>query len=313
MSVGLVPGVEFEVPRARARRVTKQSAVLYRRARAGLPRRATQHSRRRPAAAGALRCYGGARDGYLMNSISEYFGSGHRSSATSFSSRSATSRTSSIAGDHRVAHVHRPPSAAEPSGGSRRGSRPRASSSAKCSSLTSGSTSPTSSSRPLALQFVEVAHRRRQHHRARDRRRRLGLDVDVDHVLLGEHLVARLELALGEHLVLLERRRPSICRPATAARRASCAGSPGRASRPPRATPPSSCRRRRRPACWRVHASLTTLVTAFSSVAPERFERRLQLVGQLVDRLGDDRVQHRVRAAPATGSSRARGTRTCCR
>ena len=35
---------------------------------------------------------------YLMNSISEYFGSGQRSSATSFSSRSATSRTSSIAG-----------------------------------------------------------------------------------------------------------------------------------------------------------------------------------------------------------------------
>ena len=35
---------------------------------------------------------------YLMNSISEYFGSGHKSSATSFSKRSATSRTSSIAG-----------------------------------------------------------------------------------------------------------------------------------------------------------------------------------------------------------------------
>ena len=35
---------------------------------------------------------------YLMKSISEYFGSGQRSSATSFSSRSATSRTSSIAG-----------------------------------------------------------------------------------------------------------------------------------------------------------------------------------------------------------------------
>jgi hypothetical protein len=35
---------------------------------------------------------------YLMNSISEYFGSGQRSSATSFSRRSATSRTSSIAG-----------------------------------------------------------------------------------------------------------------------------------------------------------------------------------------------------------------------
>lgn len=36
--------------------------------------------------------------GYLMNRISEYFGSGHRSSATSFSSLSAISRTAFIAG-----------------------------------------------------------------------------------------------------------------------------------------------------------------------------------------------------------------------
>jgi hypothetical protein len=35
---------------------------------------------------------------YLMKSISEYLGSGQRSSGTSFSKRSATSRTSSIAG-----------------------------------------------------------------------------------------------------------------------------------------------------------------------------------------------------------------------
>ncbi len=35
---------------------------------------------------------------YLMKSISEYFGSGHRSSATMRSSLSATSRTASIAG-----------------------------------------------------------------------------------------------------------------------------------------------------------------------------------------------------------------------
>jgi hypothetical protein len=34
---------------------------------------------------------------YLMKSISEYLGSGQRSSATSFSRRSATSRTSSMA------------------------------------------------------------------------------------------------------------------------------------------------------------------------------------------------------------------------
>ena len=33
-----------------------------------------------------------------MNRISEYFGSGHRSSATTFSSLSAASRTSAIAG-----------------------------------------------------------------------------------------------------------------------------------------------------------------------------------------------------------------------
>ncbi len=36
-----------------------------------------------------------------MNSISEYFGNGHRSSATILSSLSATSRTSSIAGSTR--------------------------------------------------------------------------------------------------------------------------------------------------------------------------------------------------------------------
>lgn len=40
----------------------------------------------------------GAPTGYLMNRISEYFGNGQRSSATIFSSWSATSRTPSIAG-----------------------------------------------------------------------------------------------------------------------------------------------------------------------------------------------------------------------
>src|SRR5262249_43987096 len=38
------------------------------------------------------------RGRYLMNSISEYFGSGHRSSATTCSSLSPTSRTPAIAG-----------------------------------------------------------------------------------------------------------------------------------------------------------------------------------------------------------------------
>jgi hypothetical protein len=41
---------------------------------------------------------GGRGAPYLMNSISEYFGSGHRSSATMCSSRSATARVDSIAG-----------------------------------------------------------------------------------------------------------------------------------------------------------------------------------------------------------------------
>ena len=54
-----------------------------------------------------------------------------------------------------------------------------------------------------------------------DRRRRLGLDVDVDDVLLGEHLIAGLELALGQHLVFLERGDRLLRRSATAARRAS--------------------------------------------------------------------------------------------
>ena len=40
---------------------------------------------------------GTAPETHLMNSISEYFGSGHRSSATTFSSLSATSRTEAIA------------------------------------------------------------------------------------------------------------------------------------------------------------------------------------------------------------------------
>ena len=45
-------------------------------------------------------------------------------------------------------------------------------------------------------QLVQVADGGRQDHRASDRGRRLGLDVDLDGVLLEEHLVARLELAL---------------------------------------------------------------------------------------------------------------------
>jgi UDP-N-acetyl-D-glucosamine dehydrogenase len=84
---------------------------------------------------------------YLIKSISEYFGSGHRSSAISFSSRSDTSLTSSIAPttESRMYSA----SFCGPSGWF---SSRFASSSfviAKCSSLTSGSTSPTRSSIPL--------------------------------------------------------------------------------------------------------------------------------------------------------------------
>ena len=43
--------------------------------------------------------------GHLMNRISEYFGSGHRSSATTFSSWSAAARTAVHRRDHRVVHV----------------------------------------------------------------------------------------------------------------------------------------------------------------------------------------------------------------
>ena len=54
---------------------------------------ASMASPRTPAAAGAR----GRPTRYLMNSISAYFGSGHRSSATIFSSRSPSSRTLAIA------------------------------------------------------------------------------------------------------------------------------------------------------------------------------------------------------------------------
>jgi hypothetical protein len=44
----------------------------------------------------------------------------------------------------------------------------------------------------------------RQQHRARDRGRRLSLDVELRDVLLGEHLVPRIELPLGEDAVVGE-------------------------------------------------------------------------------------------------------------
>src|SRR3954469_9987527 len=51
------------------------------------------------------------------------------------------------------------------------------------------------------LQLGHVAGGGRQDHRARDRRGGLGLDVQLRRVLLDEDLEARLELALGEHVV----------------------------------------------------------------------------------------------------------------
>ena len=151
-----------------------------------------------------------------------------------------------------------------------------------------------SSSRPLCSQLDQVPDGRRQDHRAGDRRGRLGLDVDLGRVLLHGDLIAGLELALGEDLVLLESGRPSASRSARAAHRGSCAGSRGPASRPPRARPRRSCCRRRRPACSRDQLSLTTSVTAFSSVAPA-FRAAPELVRELVDRLRHDRVEDRVR------------------
>ena len=52
-------------------------------------------------------------------------------------------------------------------------------------------------------------------------RGRLGLDVELRRVLLDEDLVARLELALGEHVVVLEGLDGLRARSATAARPAS--------------------------------------------------------------------------------------------
>ena len=140
---------------------------------------------------------------YLMNSISEYFGSGHRSSATIRSSLSATSRTASIAGmtlSRMYFACSRPSSA---------GWWALASSScwiAVTNSSTSACGLADQALEAGRAQLAEVADRRGQDHRPGDRRRRLGLDVELRRVLLDEHLEARLELALGQHLVALERR-----------------------------------------------------------------------------------------------------------
>ena len=156
-----------------------------------------------------------------MNSISEYFGSGQRSSATIRSRRSATSRTCVHRRDDRVAHVVRVLDAlGVPRGGPRWPSRARGS--PRTNSSIRPSVSLASSTTAGLAQLGQVAHGRRQEHRARDRRRGLGLDVELRHVLLDEDLVAGLELALAtarrtlEHQVdRLLRRRATAARPAS--------------------------------------------------------------------------------------------------
>jgi len=64
--------------------------------------------------------------------------------------------------------------------------------------------SPRRAARPRLLDQREVAERRRQHERSRDRSGGLGLDVHRGRVLLACDLVACFELALRQHLVLLE-------------------------------------------------------------------------------------------------------------
>src|SRR3954470_13850838 len=87
------------VPRQRERpqRPHRRSAIRLHSATVRL-RSAPRNNDEGPAEAGPSRTSACRRRRYLMNSISEYFGSGHRSSATMRSRRSATSRTASIAG-----------------------------------------------------------------------------------------------------------------------------------------------------------------------------------------------------------------------
>ena len=119
---------------------------------------------------------------YLMKRISEYFGSGQRSSGTMRSSRSATSRTAAIAGMTVSGRTSRRRAAPGPPGG--RGWRSRA---RRCARRTRRR-APWTPRRAFAdadlLQRAEPADRGGQQHRAGDRRRRLALDVDRGDVLL---------------------------------------------------------------------------------------------------------------------------------
>ena len=160
------------------------------------------------------------------------------------SSRSAMSRTASIAGRTSVCDVLGLVDDASPSSGWSR----LAASSAKIATTNSSIRPPSSSLRrctpapvPAALS-VAYHWTAAEQHRARDRRRRLALDVERDHVLLDQHLVARLELALGQHLVLGQHL--DGAGPISHGRASGVgAGSGARGARPPRATPRRSCRR----------------------------------------------------------------------
>ena len=199
-------------------------------ARSSPPPRPGSSRRRRPPRPEARR--------YLMKRISEYFGSGQRSSATTFSSLSAASRTLSIAGELVVAGVDRQLHALDvlrvlvglvellQRGDQLVDERP---------DLLGHRRDPG------LVGQLQVAERRRQDHRLGDVLSGLGLDVGPDHVLLEHHLVARLELALREHLVLAECVDRGLRRAARATRRAWSAGSSGRGSRPRRARPRRSC------------------------------------------------------------------------
>ena len=168
---------------------------------------------------------------YLMKRISAYFGSGQRSSGDD---------PLELVGDlaHRLhrrddrapARTWRPRGRPRSRGGSRVGLLERED---RLDELVdqAGDLGLERARRRAALGVVEqrqVRERRREQHRAGDRRGRLGLDVDRGHVLLDEDLVARLELALGEHVVASRTPRRSARRSATAARPASGArlGSP---------------------------------------------------------------------------------------
>ena len=143
------------------------------------------------------------------------------------------------------------------------------------------------------LERGEPLDRRREQHRPGDRRGRLALDVDRRRVLLEVDLVAGLELALGEHLVPREHLDGArLDQPRQRVRRLAQVGQAARlglgvpllgvvvaVEDDPLVGRPRVLDRRRRRVLERGAAAVG----------------RLELVGQVVDRLGDDRVEHRVR------------------